>query len=104
MGRSVMNWKSRLILIIVAIVVITSGYSYYYFLGSQRLEGELVIYTYESLLKWGDDPDAVRKAVFEGFNDKYGVSVKVVSSRMHVMHYWRSWRSSINTEGPRLIL
>lgn len=65
-------------LIIVAIVVITSGYSYYYFLGSQRLEGELVIYTYESLLKWGDDPDAVRKAVFEGFNDEYGVSVKVV--------------------------
>jgi|Deesub1362B_J571_1020462.scaffolds.fasta_scaffold00584_2 thiamine transport system substrate-binding protein len=72
-----MNWKLRMAFIIIAIIIFTAGYAYY-FSTTQRLESELVIYTYESLLKWGDDPEAVYNAVFKGFEEKYGVTVKVV--------------------------
>ena len=38
----------------------------------------LVIYTYESLLQWGDNPEQVYNAVFTEFGDRYGINVTVV--------------------------
>ncbi|MCD6484626.1 MAG: thiamine ABC transporter substrate-binding protein [Candidatus Odinarchaeota archaeon] len=38
----------------------------------------LVIYTYESLLQWGDNPDQVYNAVFTEFENRYGINISVV--------------------------
>ncbi|MFX0061302.1 MAG: thiamine ABC transporter substrate binding subunit [Candidatus Hermodarchaeota archaeon] len=44
---------------------------------SSRQANELVIYTYESLLAWGEDPEAVGDAVFTEFEQNEGITVKL---------------------------
>ncbi|MFX1252947.1 MAG: thiamine ABC transporter substrate binding subunit [Promethearchaeota archaeon] len=44
---------------------------------SSRQDNELVIYAYESLLAWGEDPEAVTEAVFTAFEQKEGITVKL---------------------------
>jgi len=63
---------------VVVIVVATLGYLYITGWFGPKLEKEVVIYTYESLLAWGKDPNATWSKVFGGFEKKYGVKVKVV--------------------------
>lgn len=62
-------------LIIITVIAVTGflAYNYYY---APRQES-LVIYTYESLLEWGDNPEAVRDAVFGEFARRYGVNITV---------------------------
>jgi len=44
----------------------------------RRPSAELTIYTYESLLVWGEDPNATLENVFGGFEDEHNVKVNVV--------------------------
>lgn len=85
-SKGVLEAKAALALaIIVAIVAGALGY----YLGAasrptstqtvtpQAVEREVVIYTYESLLKWGKDPDKTWDLVFGEFERITGIKVRV---------------------------
>ena len=74
-----MKWSGRLILAIALVVIAILGISYsvYQNFLNKSVEKEVVIYTYESLLKWGTDPNATLQAVYGGFEAKYNCKVEI---------------------------
>ncbi len=72
-----MRWSGRNIVIVAVILILVLGAGYWFMASKPSSQGELVIYTYESLLKWGDNPNATIKAVFGGFERKYNCKVKI---------------------------
>ncbi|MFW9993275.1 MAG: thiamine ABC transporter substrate binding subunit [Candidatus Odinarchaeota archaeon] len=77
-----MNFRSRFLLsvIILAFVVhaaLGAGISRSKASNSQET---LTIYTYESLLDWGNDTEAVEAAVFDQFEQDYSVTINVVKT------------------------
>ncbi len=74
-----MKWSGRLILALALVVIVILGISYslYQKVLKKPAEKKIVIYTYESLLKWGTDPNATLQAVYGGFEEKYGCKVEI---------------------------
>ncbi len=74
-----MKWTARFILTltIVVIVILLISYGVYQSMFKKVAENKIVIYTYESLLKWGTDPNATLQAVYGGFEEKYGCKVEI---------------------------
>ncbi len=72
--------REYLAVIILAIVIIVATLGYLYITGwfTPRKEDIVVVYTYESLLAWGPDPNKTWDKVFGGFERTYGIKVKVV--------------------------
>ncbi len=71
-----------IVLTVIAVIVagvvgylVLSGYSP--LSGGSAGENVVVVYTYESLLAWGPDPDAVYKKVFDGFTNATGIKVEI---------------------------
>ena len=77
------SWQKTIALIISILVVATVAYALYASKGSGRASGgecsSITIYTYESLLQWGDNPDDVWDAVFGAFERNTGIEVYVVN-------------------------
>jgi thiamine transport system substrate-binding protein len=73
----VRSWQATIVAIIVVAIVITAVYAVYY---SSPTGGEkkIVIYTYESLLGWGDNPNQTWDKVFGEFERTTGIKVEVV--------------------------
>ncbi len=66
------------IVAIILIVAITTAYLYYMkYIGGEE-EKELVIYTYQSLLACGPNPNQTWDKVFGGFERTYNVKVRIV--------------------------
>jgi len=63
--------------IIAFALVAVLGVSSFIIYTSSFRKPSLVIYTYESLLEWGDDPEAVRNFVFGEFERRYGIEIDV---------------------------
>ncbi len=72
-----MRLSGRALVILAVAVIVVLGASYWYLTSKPGGERKLVIYTYESLLKWGDDPNATRRAVFEEFERRYNCKVEI---------------------------
>ncbi len=72
-----MSWSTSKVILALLLVILAIGVAYWLYLGGSKGEDRLVIYTYESLLKWGDDPNATRQAVFGYFEEKYNCKVEV---------------------------
>ncbi len=72
-----MRWSGKVILALAIVVIVVLGISYWYLTSQPSGERKLVIYTYESLLKWGDDPNATRQAVFGEFERRYNCKVEI---------------------------
>jgi len=71
-----MRVRDALLLLAVLAVVAVAAY---WILRGRPEGGECVVrvYTYESLLKWGADPNATLQAVYGGFEERYGCRVEV---------------------------
>ncbi len=70
-----MRFKSLIGVLLVTVVAVGA-----FFAISTYKTGEnkvLVVYTYESLLKWGKNPNKTLEAVFGGFEKKYGCKVEI---------------------------
>lgn len=68
----------RLALLMVGILLIASVTGFYFISGGPRGgESSLTIYTYGSLFKYGDDPNATYAAVFGAFERQYNVNITV---------------------------
>ncbi len=72
-----MRLGGKWIVSIAIIVIVVLGLAYWALTSQPSGERKLVIYTYESLLKWGDNPNATRKAVFGEFERKYNCKVEI---------------------------
>jgi len=74
-----MRMPQRMVIVLIFIVIFAlAGFTIYNFYAMQQQQETLVIYTYESLLEWGDNPEAVRDAVFGEFARRYNVNVTVI--------------------------
>jgi thiamine transport system substrate-binding protein len=72
----VRGWRLALLLLAVAILVGLSGF-YILSGGFRSAPATLTVYTYSSLFKYGDDPNATYDAVFGAFERQHGVKVSV---------------------------
>mgnify|MGYP000256375569 CR=1 FL=1 len=74
-----MRWSARLILVmaVTIIVILAISYEIHQKYLKKPTERKIIIYTYESLLKWGTDPNATLQAVYGGFEEKYGCEVEI---------------------------
>ena len=72
-----MRWSGKTLILLAIVVIIILGIGYWLLTSTTTGERKVVIYTYESLLKWGDDPNTTIKAVFGGFERKYNCEVEV---------------------------
>lgn len=70
-----MKKTNQLISIIVIGFIIILGLGY---LGLRSKPTELTVYTYESLLTWGNNPNATLESVFGNFEKENGVKVNIV--------------------------
>ena len=70
--------RRRLALAVLLVVAVIAVYQLYISTIGRRGEEALVIYTYESLLRWGKDPDAVWDKVFYEFGRRHGCNVTVI--------------------------
>ncbi len=68
-------------IVLAALVVVLTVVAYHIYITRFAVQAKktLVIYTYESLLRWGKDPDAVWDKVFYEFGRRYGCNVTVVT-------------------------
>ena len=66
---------------VAALAVVLVALAYHLYVGrlARRVGESLVIYTYESLLRWGKDPEAVWDRVFYEFGRRHGCNVTVVT-------------------------
>ena len=71
------TWQATLATIIVIAVIATAAYAVYYTPKSSG-EKKIVIYTYESLLGWGKNPNETWDKVFGEFERTTGIKVEVV--------------------------
>lgn len=72
-----LGWQTQALVVVVALSVLIGGGI---LLSQMDLRGEgdtLVIYTYSSLLEYGDDPEAVKQIVFDDFGDEHDVDVEL---------------------------
>ncbi len=72
-----MGLSGKGILALAVVVIVALSLAYWALTSQPSGERKLVIYTYESLLKWGDDPNATRQAVFGSFEKKYNCKVEI---------------------------
>ncbi|MCE4617326.1 MAG: thiamine ABC transporter substrate-binding protein [Desulfurococcales archaeon] len=79
-------WQRTIALTIIVLILATIAYALYATTGGKSGgagEGiecdSITIYTYESLLQWGDNPEAVWDAVFGAFERDTGIKVNVVN-------------------------
>ena len=72
------RWTAAKIVALAAVVILALGLAYWALQRKPEAgERKLVIYTYESLLKWGDDPNATLDAVYGEFERRYDCVVEV---------------------------
>lgn len=73
-----MNWKSKVILVVVLLIILGAGYGIY-MLGPLSPRGEvLTIYTYSSLFTSAPNISAVNSTVFGSFEREYHVRINLV--------------------------
>jgi thiamine transport system substrate-binding protein len=73
-----MNWKSKVTIVVVALVVLSASYAVYVFNPSATGGTVLTIYTYSSLFTSAPNVSAVNSTVFGGFEREYHVRINLV--------------------------
>jgi len=71
------TWQATLAAIVIIAVIATAAYAVYYTPKSGG-EKKIVIYTYESLLGWGKNPNETWDKVFGQFERTTGIKVELV--------------------------
>ncbi len=68
------NPKVTIAAIAIAVVIIVGAYGLVFW---QAPKPTLTVYTYDSFMLWGSDPDNIDETVFGPFEDEYGIEVRI---------------------------